>query len=290
MEDVIVGHRPLPGRGMMTTPDAEPDDGLFDGADQGRHEAGGRPGATPDLQGHVAPPPEGRGTAGSRRRGRDAGPLPVQLDGEQPGTAPVRFEIEPAAIRLRVPPARWLWRWSCARPCSPSGYESSSRLGLLELASCSRACDPLLELVEAANLLLDVVHPLRSPLTLPTTSAVVCELATRKGRPRPGRRACSGCPASPLPWRNLTPVGAFRQLLHRTGVPVGASRQSRLTVPLLTRMQPFETGRPSSDGRLVPDRNRSALRPAVQHFIAAEMPIAAQPYGPRGSSRKRWLT
>jgi diacylglycerol kinase family enzyme len=30
-------------------------------------------------------------------------PLPIQLDGEQPGTTPVRFEIAPAAIRLRVP-------------------------------------------------------------------------------------------------------------------------------------------------------------------------------------------
>ena len=30
-------------------------------------------------------------------------PLPLQLDGEQPGTTPVRFEIVPAAIRLRVP-------------------------------------------------------------------------------------------------------------------------------------------------------------------------------------------
>ena len=30
-------------------------------------------------------------------------PLPVQLDGEQPGTTPVRFEIVPQALRLRVP-------------------------------------------------------------------------------------------------------------------------------------------------------------------------------------------
>ena len=32
-------------------------------------------------------------------------PLPLQLDGEQPGTTPVRFEIVPGALRLRVPPA-----------------------------------------------------------------------------------------------------------------------------------------------------------------------------------------
>jgi diacylglycerol kinase family enzyme len=29
--------------------------------------------------------------------------LPVQLDGEQPGTTPARFEIVPRALRLRVP-------------------------------------------------------------------------------------------------------------------------------------------------------------------------------------------
>jgi diacylglycerol kinase (ATP) len=32
-----------------------------------------------------------------------AEPLPVVLDGEQPGTTPVRFEIVPGALRLRVP-------------------------------------------------------------------------------------------------------------------------------------------------------------------------------------------
>src|SRR5439155_388828 len=32
-------------------------------------------------------------------------PLPVELDGEQPGTTPARFELVPRALRLRVP--RW---------------------------------------------------------------------------------------------------------------------------------------------------------------------------------------
>jgi diacylglycerol kinase family enzyme len=32
-----------------------------------------------------------------------AEPLPVALDGEQPGTTPVTFEIVPQALRLRVP-------------------------------------------------------------------------------------------------------------------------------------------------------------------------------------------
>ena len=30
-------------------------------------------------------------------------PVPLELDGEQPGTTPARFEVVPAALRLRVP-------------------------------------------------------------------------------------------------------------------------------------------------------------------------------------------
>ena len=30
-------------------------------------------------------------------------PLPIELDGEQPGTTPVRFELVPRAMRVRVP-------------------------------------------------------------------------------------------------------------------------------------------------------------------------------------------
>jgi diacylglycerol kinase family enzyme len=29
--------------------------------------------------------------------------LPIQLDGEQPGTTPARFELVPQAVRVRVP-------------------------------------------------------------------------------------------------------------------------------------------------------------------------------------------
>jgi diacylglycerol kinase family enzyme len=32
-------------------------------------------------------------------------PVPVELDGEQPGTTPARFELVPRAVRLRVPAA-----------------------------------------------------------------------------------------------------------------------------------------------------------------------------------------
>ena len=30
-------------------------------------------------------------------------PLPIELDGEQPGTTPARFEVVPQALRVRVP-------------------------------------------------------------------------------------------------------------------------------------------------------------------------------------------
>jgi len=30
-------------------------------------------------------------------------PVPIQLDGEQPGTTPARFELAPRALRVRVP-------------------------------------------------------------------------------------------------------------------------------------------------------------------------------------------
>jgi len=32
-------------------------------------------------------------------------PLPIELDGEQPGTTPVTFEVAAGALRLRVPRA-----------------------------------------------------------------------------------------------------------------------------------------------------------------------------------------
>ncbi len=34
-----------------------------------------------------------------------AEPLPIELDGEQPGTTPVTFEVVPATLRVRVPVA-----------------------------------------------------------------------------------------------------------------------------------------------------------------------------------------
>ncbi len=104
MEDVIVAIGRYQAGGMMVTPDAEPDDGLFDVLliqDITKPEVMR---ALPKIyRGKHLPHPKAEVLRG-RVVEVDAGePLPVQLDGEQPGTTPARFEIVPGAVRLRVP-------------------------------------------------------------------------------------------------------------------------------------------------------------------------------------------
>ena len=103
MEDVIVGLGRYQAGGMMVTPDAEPDDGLFDVLlikDATRLEVARE---IPRIyKGTFLPHPKAEVLRGEIVEVEAPDPLPVQLDGEQPGTAPVRFEIAPGAIRLRV--------------------------------------------------------------------------------------------------------------------------------------------------------------------------------------------
>jgi YegS/Rv2252/BmrU family lipid kinase len=104
--DVVVANGRYLGGGMMMCPEAEPDDGLFDAlligdvtkrdllfvlpkTYRGKHLP--HPRLEP-LRGHVV-------TVESDE------PLPIELDGEQPGTTPARFEVVPRALRLRVPAA-----------------------------------------------------------------------------------------------------------------------------------------------------------------------------------------
>lgn len=104
MEDVIVAIGRYQAGGMMTTPDAEPDDGLFDVLlvkDATRLEVVRE---LPRIyKGTFLPHPKAELLRGRVVEVQAPDPLPVQLDGEQPGTSPVRFEIAPGAIRLRVP-------------------------------------------------------------------------------------------------------------------------------------------------------------------------------------------
>jgi diacylglycerol kinase family enzyme len=86
------------------TPQAEPDDGVFDVlviGDISRTDLALNLHKT--YRGTHLPHPKLELLRGTVVEVDAALPLPVELDGEQPGTTPARFEIVPAAFRLRVP-------------------------------------------------------------------------------------------------------------------------------------------------------------------------------------------
>jgi diacylglycerol kinase (ATP) len=103
MEDTIVAVGRYLAGGMKITPDAEPDDGLFDVLLIGDVTKIELVRVMPKIyRGTHLPHPKGEVLQG-RAVSIDADePMPIQLDGEQPGTTPVHFELVPAAIRLRV--------------------------------------------------------------------------------------------------------------------------------------------------------------------------------------------
>jgi YegS/Rv2252/BmrU family lipid kinase len=104
MEDTIVAVGRYLAGGMMITPDAEPDDELFDVLLIGDLTKTELVRVMPKIyRGTHLPHPKGEVLRGRTVSIEADDPLPIQLDGEQPGTTPVRFEIAPAAIRLRVP-------------------------------------------------------------------------------------------------------------------------------------------------------------------------------------------
>jgi YegS/Rv2252/BmrU family lipid kinase len=104
MEDVIVAVGRYLAGGMLITPDAEPDDGLFDVLLIGDLTKTELVRVMPKIyRGTHLPHPKGEVLRGRTVSIEADDALPIQLDGEQPGTTPVRFEIVPAAIRLRVP-------------------------------------------------------------------------------------------------------------------------------------------------------------------------------------------
>jgi diacylglycerol kinase family enzyme len=90
---------------MRMCPDAEPDDGVFDTlliGDVTRRELVT---TLPKIyRGTHLPHPKTELLRGRVVTVDASTPLPIQLDGEQPGTTPVRFEVVPRALRLRVPP------------------------------------------------------------------------------------------------------------------------------------------------------------------------------------------
>jgi diacylglycerol kinase (ATP) len=104
MLDVIVANCEWLGGGMHMTPNAEPDDGLFDVLLIGDITKRDLVQTLPKIyRGTHLPHPRAEELRGRRVRVDAPTPLPVELDGEQPGTTPAEFEVLPRALRLRVP-------------------------------------------------------------------------------------------------------------------------------------------------------------------------------------------
>ena len=106
MHDVVVANGKTFGGGMIICPDAEPDDGVFDVLTIGDLTKRDLLVTLPKTyRGAHLPHPKAELLRGSVVTVDADAPQPVELDGEQPGTTPVRFEIVPRALRLRVPAA-----------------------------------------------------------------------------------------------------------------------------------------------------------------------------------------
>ncbi len=104
MHDVIVANGRYLGGGMKMVPEAEPDDGLLDVLLIGDLTKRDLLLTMPKTyRGTHLPHPKATLLRGATVEVDAPEPLPVELDGEQPGTTPVRFEIVPRALRLRVP-------------------------------------------------------------------------------------------------------------------------------------------------------------------------------------------
>jgi diacylglycerol kinase (ATP) len=104
LHDVIVSIGRYLGGGMMLTPEAEPDDALFDVLLIGDLSKRDLLLTLPKTyRGNHLPHPKAELLHGAHVRIHAERALPVQLDGEQPGTTPATFEIVPRALRLRVP-------------------------------------------------------------------------------------------------------------------------------------------------------------------------------------------
>jgi diacylglycerol kinase (ATP) len=104
MHDVVVANGRYFGGGMMICPDAKPDDGELDVLLIGDITKRDLVLTMPKIyRGTHLPHPRAELLRGPFASVDAAQPLPVELDGEQPGTTPVRFEVAPGALALRAP-------------------------------------------------------------------------------------------------------------------------------------------------------------------------------------------
>ena len=104
MYDVMVANGRYLAGGMKICPEADPSDGLFDVLLIGDVTKRDLVLTLPKIyRGTHLPHPKAELLRGASVSIEAPIPLPVELDGEQPGTTPARFEIVPKALRLRVP-------------------------------------------------------------------------------------------------------------------------------------------------------------------------------------------
>jgi diacylglycerol kinase (ATP) len=104
MEDVLVANTEYHNGGMNLLPGASPDDGILDVLLIGDVTKRELIRVLPKIyRGTHLPHPKAELLRGAKVTIETPVPLPVQLDGEQPGTTPATFEVVPNALRLRVP-------------------------------------------------------------------------------------------------------------------------------------------------------------------------------------------
>ncbi len=106
MHDVIVANGRFHGGGMQLAPDAAQDDGLFDVVTIGDISKADFLTTAPKLySGRYLSHPKVELLRSSSVAISADEPLPLEVDGEPIGATPARFEVVPAALRLRVPAA-----------------------------------------------------------------------------------------------------------------------------------------------------------------------------------------
>jgi YegS/Rv2252/BmrU family lipid kinase len=104
MTNLIVANGRYQGGGMLIAPEAVPDDGLFDVlviGDITKRDFVLNVGRI--YRGTHLSHPKIELLRGARVSVGAEVPVPLELDGEQPGTTPATFEVVPEALRLRVP-------------------------------------------------------------------------------------------------------------------------------------------------------------------------------------------
>ncbi len=104
MSDVIVANGPYLGGGMKMCPQASPDDGLLDVLLIGDVTKRDLALALPKIyRGTHLPHPKAELLRGASVSVEAAEHVPIQLDGEQPGTTPAHFGVVTGGLRVRVP-------------------------------------------------------------------------------------------------------------------------------------------------------------------------------------------